>query len=140
VVTGARPDVVLSAIDKARTDGIVLEEANLLENAPVVQNAGKEPPPPEMAGQPFLAVKILRVSHVERVECPGKGIFGLRDADKMDVVRHEAIGPDFDVISIGALLEPTQIPPEIRFLLKHLLLIVPPLGDLMRVPDDGGAS
>jgi hypothetical protein len=140
VVPGARPRIILGPIDKAGTDGIILEEANLLENASVVQNAGKESPPPEMAGQPFFTMEILGVSHVKGVECPGKRIFGLRNADKMDVVRHQAVGPDLDVIAVGALAKPGQIPPEIGLLLEHFLLIVPPLGDLVRVTDDGGAG
>jgi hypothetical protein len=58
----------------------------------------------------------------------------------MDVVWHEAVGPDFDVIAIGALPEPSEILPKIGVLLENGLLVVPPLSDLMRVRDEGGTG
>lgn len=140
VVTGARPRIVLSPFDEAGTDRIVFDEADLLEDAPVIQYARQEPPLPEVAGHPLLAVEVLGVFHVERVERPGERASDHRDADVMDVVPHQAVGPDLDGVAVGAFLEPGEVAPEIGLLFEDGLVVVATLGDLVRVPDDSGTG
>ena len=140
MVPGARPGIVLGPLDKSRPDGIILNKADLLKNASVVQHARKEPPPPEVAGNAFLVVEVLGISHVEGVEGEGEPSLSFRDANKVDMVPHQAVGPDIDRVAGGAFVQPSKVAPEIGILFEDGLSVVPPLGDLVRVTDDGGAG
>jgi hypothetical protein len=140
MVTGARPGILLGTLNISLPDGIVLDMANLLENAPIVQHAREEPPLPEVAGHMLFGVKILRIAHVQGVEATGERSFGFGDTDEVDVILHQAIGPDLDGIAVGAFPQQGKVAPEIGLLLKDPLTVVPLLGNLVRVADDGGTG
>jgi hypothetical protein len=55
----------------------------------------------------------------------------------MNMVPHQAIGPDLYRISAGTVAEPAEVTPEVVLFLKNGLPIVPPLGHLMRESDEG---
>ena len=140
MVARARPGILLGELDEASTDGVVLDETDLFEDARVVQDAGEKPPPPEVAGHVLFAVEVLGVLHVERVEGPGEGAVGLGDAYVVDVGRHQAVGPDIDAVACRAFGEPLEVELEIRILLEDPLLVVPPLGDLVGIAGNGDSS
>jgi len=140
MVTGTRPRIVLGSLDESRPDGIVLDETDLLENASVVQHAREEPPLPEVTGQALFSVEVLGISHVDIVESKGERSIISRDADEVDVIPHQTVSPNLNRIAIEAFSKPHKVVLEIGVCLKDALLVVPPLGDLVGVPDDGGAG
>ena len=140
MVTGARPRIVFCPPDESRPNGIVLDVANLLKNAPVVQHAREEPPLPEVAGNALLAVEVLGISHVEGIEGVGKPSLSLRDTNIVDMVPHQAVGPNLNEIAVGAFPQPGEVALKIAVLFKYRLPVVPALSDLVRVSYDGGAG
>ncbi len=62
-----------------------------------------------------------------------QGVIFDGDADDMDVVRHEAIGPDFEFVLPGILGEPFQIAGVILRHGEHGLPVIAPLGDMVGV-------
>jgi len=58
----------------------------------------------------------------------------------MDMVRHQAIGPDIDGIPIRALLQEGEIVAIVVIRSKDILLIVAPLDDMMGVAGDNTAG
>jgi hypothetical protein len=70
----------------------------------------------------------------------GEGSFGLRDTNKMNMISHQAVCPDFDGVTVGTFLKPVEVTPEIGVFFEDVLLVVPPLSDLVGVTDNGGTS
>jgi hypothetical protein len=140
MMAGARPRIIFGSVHESRSNGIVFYVADLLENASVIQHAREEPPLPEVAGHPLLAVKVLRISHVEGVKTAGERPLGFGDTDKVDVIGHQAEGPDLKEKTGDVFSKPRKVATEIGIFLEDGLLVVPPLGDLMGVTDDGGAG
>lgn len=136
----ARPRVLLGPLDQAGPDRIVLDEPDLFEAARVVQQARLEAALPKVACQALLLVEILGISHMEGIEALGESPGEPRHADKVDVVRHQAISPDVNLITIGILLCQGEIILVIGRLFEDALSVVPSLGHLVGITDDGRAG
>ena len=109
-------------------------------NAFVIEGTGHEAGTPEVAGNPSLTVEKLGIAHMERIEGPGKGPLGFGDADKVDVVGHQAVSPDSHSVAHGVFLEPVEVTAVIGLDLEDWLVVVPPLDDVVGVTDDDGAG
>jgi hypothetical protein len=75
---------------------------------------------------------------VNGVECPGKGIGGGGHTDKVDMIWHEAISPDFEAILPGILGEPLQIVDVIVRIAENTLAVITTLRDVVGVTDRNG--
>jgi hypothetical protein len=62
-----------------------------------------------------------------------RGVIRTGNADNMDVVRHEAIGPDLEVVLPGVLIKQFQVVRVIFRFGEHGLPVIPPLGDMVRI-------
>ena len=93
-----------------------------------------------MAMECPLAIEILGVAHVEGVESAGQGALGLGDAYEVDVVGHQAVGPNVHRVARGVFMEPVEVAAVIGLGLEDGLVVVPPLDDVMGVTDDSGAG
>jgi hypothetical protein len=91
-------------------------------------------------GNGLLTVEVLGVSHVKNIEAMGERPLGLRDANEMDMVRHQAIRPNIDGIAIGVFLKPTQIMLIVLGIFEDCLSIVTTLGHLVWKSNDCGAG
>lgn len=91
-----------------------------------------------MADEASFAIEILGVPHMERVEAAGERAVGPGDTNIMNMIWHQAIGPELDAESCCAFMHEFQVAAEIGIVLKNNLSVVPPLGHLMGIPDDGG--
>ena len=74
-----------------------------------IQGTGVIPTLPKVPNGVGFAVVVLGVLHMDGSEDARQGVIGAWDADDMDVVRHETIGPDFEFGLPGILGEPFQI-------------------------------
>ena len=97
-----------------------------------VHRHGAEPPLPEMPG-PLLA----------RMDCAGIGAMHPREGapqavrvaghqDQMDMVGHQAPGPDLDAGGAAGAAEEIAIEHIVRIRKERLLAAVAPLGDMVR--------
>jgi hypothetical protein len=62
-----------------------------------------------------------------------QGVIGAGDADDVDMVRHEAIGPYVETMLSGVSIEQFQIVGVIIRHGKHGLPVIAPLGDMVGV-------
>jgi len=62
-----------------------------------------------------------------------QGVIGAWNADHIDVVRHEAIGPYFQIVLPGVLTEQFQVVGVILRFGEHPLPVITPLGDMVGV-------
>ena len=63
----------------------------------------------------------------QRVLVVGKG-------DEMDMVGHQAIGPDFQPILLGIFSQPSKILHPVPGFKENILPVIAPLGDMMGHP------
>ena len=140
VASGARPGIVLGPLDEPCPHRVRLNKADFFEDARIVEDAGQEPPPPELAARVLFLMKVLGISHVEGVERPGEPAARPRDAYVVDVGGHQAVGPDIDAVALFAFTEPVEVAVVVRVLLEDRLLAVPSLADRMRVAEQDGAG
>ncbi len=57
----------------------------------------------------------------------------VRNADKMDMIRHEAVSPDIQIVFGGILVEPMQVLGVIFRFHEDSLPVISPLRDMVRV-------
>ena len=74
-----------------------------------IEGTGIIPTLPKVPNGVVFAVVVLGVLHMDGSEDARQGVIGAGDANDMDVVRHETIGPDFEFVLPGILGEPFQI-------------------------------
>lgn len=128
---GARPGIGGGIIDQAPSDWIRFDEAHRLEDMSVVEDGGIKTALPEVALAVALGIEVLCVAHVERVEGPGQAGFRMGDTDVVDVVRHQAIGPDIDGEAFAIFGEPTEVNLVIAGLFEHVMAVVAKLEHVM---------
>jgi len=71
---------------------------------------------------------------MERIEGPGQAGFRTGDADVMDVIRHQTVGPDVDVEAAAVFGEPSEIALMIAGILEDAVAIIAVLEDKMGEP------
>jgi len=128
---GARPGVVLGAGNQAGPDGVPPDVSDSGREVGLLQGTGVEAPLPEVPHPPVAAVADLGVAHMGLVEGPGEGVGGGGDRNEMDVVRHQAVRPDFRAVPLGGLGDPAQVPVPVLRVCEDWLPEVPPLRDVM---------
>ena len=121
---GARPRISWRVIDKAPADGISFDEAHRFKGMSIVQDGGIEAALPEVALDVALGVEVLGVAHMKRVEGAGQAGFCMGDTDVVDVVRHQAIGPDIDGEALAVFGEPSEVDLVIAGLFEHGVAVV----------------
>jgi hypothetical protein len=126
------PPILLCLLNHTRSDRILLHISHGGIDMPLIQDRGIEPPLPEMTGGSSTTLDILGILHVKQIECAGQGIFVGRHTDEVDMVAHEAIGPDLHRISLAVLFEPFEILQVIDICPKNHLAVVATLGDVVR--------
>ena len=77
----------------------------------------------------------LRVPHVPQAKGACQRRLELGYADDMDVIRHQTIPPNLQTITKRILPEKLQIYLIIGISVKHLLAVIPALGDMIGNPD-----
>ena len=76
---------------------------------------------------------------MQGIECLGKGCFFHWDADEMNMICHETISPDFKAIFLTVFFKPVKILLKVIVIVKDRILIVAPLGDMMRITNGNGS-
>ena len=136
----ARPGIGRRVSNQAPAHGVRLVKADGLEGVAVVEDARIEASLPEMAVAPLFVVEILRVAHVEGVQGLAQGIGGPGDADEMDVVAHQAIGPDGESELGRAFAEHVKVAAVVRVLIEDRLAVIGELEHMMGISGGDGAG
>ena len=134
VGAGAGPGPVFGPLGETGAEGVGFEVAGGGEKVRLVHDAGGEPALPEEAAPVFAEVDGAAVSAVEFAEASAEGIEVAGHGDEVDVVGHQAIGPDLDAPR-GQIFR-GEIEVELVNVIgeEGLHPPVPALGDVMRNP------
>ena len=85
-----------------------------------------------MAGHAHACIDIARIVTMDVAEGPAQSILVARDRDDVDVIGHQAIGPDRHLRSRGCFGEQVEIERIVPIFEEHPLAPVAPLGDVVR--------
>ena len=106
----------------------------------LVQSAGIEPVLPEMSAAPVQPVDILSIQKVRPPNGLGKRVALPRNRHQVDVIRHQAIREDIQLIRPALIAEDAKIRPVIVVHEEHVLAIVASLDDMVRDICDDDSS
>jgi hypothetical protein len=111
-----------------------------VREVPLVQSAGIEPPLPQVAAAVVEAIDVLGVAKVRPADGLGQRIFSVGDRNEMNVIAHQAMAAQRETILVGLLFEQRQIDPPVVIHEKHLLAVVPTLGDMVSETNGNGSG
>jgi len=97
----------------------------------LIQDAGEKPSLPKVPLRLSLLIVILGILHVNGVKCSGKGISSGGHADKVDMIWHEAISPDFEAVLPGIQGELLHIVGVIIRIAENTLAVITTLRDVV---------
>lgn len=80
----------------------------------------------------LLMVEMLGITHMGDIESPRQRLAGIRHGNKMNMVAHQAISPDFQTILPTVFLDPPEIFLPVPVVLEDRLAKIPALCDMMR--------
>ena len=84
-----------------------------------------------MPGNPKPRVDVTAVPSVGFCDRPGQTILAAGHEDQMYMIRHEAIGPNFDTVGFTVLGKQVTIERVVVLLNKDLLAAITPLRDMV---------
>ena len=89
---------------------------------------------PKVAASPDSPVDQLGIARLRCGQGPRQRVLVVGKGDEMDMVGHQAIGPDFQTILFGIFSQPGKIVPPVPGFKENLLPVIAPLGDMMGHP------
>ena len=128
---GAAPRVVLRTTHDARPNRIPFDVPDRRPEVFIIERAGEESPLPQMPADCLRPVHVLRIAQIERFHDQRERIGACRNADKVDVVGHEAIGQYFEPMLDRVLQEQLQISPAVVVAEEDVIASIAALGDVM---------
>lgn len=99
----------------------------------LVQSAREEPVLPQVPATLVHAVDVLAVAKMGTTDRPGQRVLASRRPHEVDVVAHEAVAKQSKAVPLAVGLKQFQIDPAIIVDEEHVLTIVAPLGDVVRL-------
>ena len=136
----ARPGIILRNRHHAAPHRVHLHVAHRRVQVPLVQDARKEAPLPQVARRVALAVEILGVEHVDGVEEPGQRLLPAGNGDQVDVIRHQAVGPDVEAVPGAEVGEQLQVSVVIARIGEDGLPVISPLRDVVGITNRNGSG
>lgn len=130
---GAAPGIVLGTSDQAGPNGIPFDVARGRKEIVIIENERGETPLPQVPAPLLAEVDASRVASMGLANGPAQSILRGRNGDEVDVIGHEAVGPDLNPAFAAPLGHQLQIGDVVLLAEKRLLPTVPPLRDVMRI-------
>ena len=97
-VRRARPTPIGSGCSQLRLDGIQRHVAESCDQVRFIHGHAAEPPLKQMASHPQSCVDVTAVSTMRFADGPGQTALVRGYQDQVHMVRHQAVGPDVDVV------------------------------------------
>jgi hypothetical protein len=88
---------------------------------------------PEVAAPPLSAVDPGRVPAVRSGQSPAESLGGFGNRDQVNVIRHQAVGPDGDAVAAAGLGQELPVEAVVRRFQKRRLAPIASLGDVVRI-------
>src|SRR5712671_274997 len=118
------PLVILSLSYDARSNGISFHIPHCVPKMPFIQNGGLESPLPQMAGFGMSEIEINPIAAMNTLKRTAQGILPFRNDDEMNMIVHQAIGPDSKGVFDALLDEHLHIGAAIDVIKEHIRFTV----------------
>ncbi len=137
---GAAPMPGVATGDEAGANGIAFDISENGGEVARFDGAGVETMAPEMAGFTAADVEPAGVVVVSEADGAGESLGRGGGGDDVDVVGHEAIAEDIDLVSGGVLLKEFEVDFAVSVGEEDVLAVVAALGDVVRAVGDDDAA
>ncbi len=114
-----------------RADGIALDVAHRGDGVRFVHGTGVEASLPEVSAAAAEPVDVLRIDEMGAPDGQVERILPCRGGDKVDVVGHETVSQDVHLMFAALLAQEVEVGNAIGIYKKHVLAVVPTLGDMV---------
>jgi hypothetical protein len=136
----AAPRIVFGPRDEAGANRVEFHIPCCGERVPVVHHVRSEASLPEITAPPFAPVDLRRIAPVSFTDGPAEAIGRSRNHDEVDVVRHEAVGPDLDLAAVAPFCSESDVEAVIVRAEERPLSTVTALRDVVRQGGDDYAG
>src|SRR4051812_3812073 len=136
----ARPGPGFRPRDEARPNRVELDVAKAGVEMPLVHRKRAEAALPEMSAPAVAAVDLDRVARVRRRQRGPQAVLMGGDQDEVDVVRHQAPGPDPGSAPGAEMAEQGQVASVVAVREEDALAAIAALGDVMGQSRQDGAG
>jgi hypothetical protein len=127
-----RPAISLGTRRQSRAHWILLDISNRRQQMSILQCNREETALPNVPFELFHAVEVLGVAHMKRLERSMQTFWRGWHQDEMDVVRHQAISQDHDLVLRSVFAHPLQVDPVVPIGKEDLLASIAALSDVVR--------
>ena len=128
----ARPAPVFGTGNQPRPDRVEAHITQRRMKMRLIRRDRSEPPLPQMAGLSCPCIYIAGIAPVEVAKGAAQPIFVGRHDDRMDMIGHQAIGPDGAQRALCCLREKIEIKGIVGIFEEGLPTTVTTLGNVMR--------
>ena len=128
----AAPPITARGLDQPRAHRVKLDVPRRGQDVRLIEHKRREPSLPQMASPPLAKVDHSGVTPMDLADRQSQPVGRLRNSDEMDVIGHQAVCPDFNLMDGAPLPHQFQIVLVILIAKKRLLPTVSPLGDVVR--------
>ena len=119
-------------LDQPRAHRVELNVPHGRQQIRLIEHERGEPPLPEMPAPSLAEVDHTRVTAMHLADRASQSVGRVRNCDEMDMIGHQAVRPDLDLVGAAPLPHELQVDPVIFIAKERLLPAVSPLGDVVR--------
>jgi hypothetical protein len=138
--TRTRPTIVRGVFHHPGADRIVFHVAKCISQVTVAKHTGLWALFPKVSVQRILFVEALYVDAVAPMKNSFYRVVTRRRRDKMNMIGHQCIGMDGELMGVRALRKEPEIKQPILFVAKHIKTANSALRDVMRHPGNNDTS
>jgi hypothetical protein len=133
---GTRPLVVFGLFNQARPDLVHFDVAGDRPQMFIgIDNARKVTILPDTSRAQILSMHKARVALAAQADSPRQPLVNMGDGQQVNVVVHQTVRPDINLVLAGVLQEKLLIDQPVLVIEENLLAIVAALRDMMRITD-----
>jgi hypothetical protein len=126
-----RPRPGRRACHHLRFDGVPLDVPHGRHQVPAIHRKRRESPLPQMPPPALAEIDHPRVATVGLADGPAQGVSCRRDNDQMNMIRHEAVRPDADLVLAAPLDKQVKVRAVVILAEERRLPPIAPLRDMM---------
>jgi len=128
----AAQPIAARRVDQPGAHGVELYAARGGQQVRLIEHERSEPPLPQMASPPLAEVDHPGVTPMGLTDRPAQPVGRVRNSDQMNVVGHQRIRPNLNVMGAARLTHQFQVELVILVTKESRLATVAPLGDVVR--------
>ena len=129
---GTAPPIQTRRVDETRPYGVKLNIPRRGEQIRLIEHERSKPPLPEVATPALPEVDHPRVSPMCFTNCPPQNVGRLWNRDQVDMIGHQAVGPEVDLLGPAELSHQIHVALVILVAEARLLPTASPLRNVMR--------